>query len=204
MLNYRAILNENIQLKKEIFGLQKDAVLMKELRQENNRLKKLLSFREQLQLNTVAARIIARDPNNWSRGVVINKGDRQGVKTGNVVITELGLVGRIMETSGSFSKIILINDTDNAVSALIQRSREEGLISGTLIGGIAMRYLEKEADVAQGDIVLTSGLTRNYPASILIGEVKEVKEEPQGLGKYAVIKPAVDLRKIEEVLVIVE
>lgn len=203
LLNYRSFLNENLQLKKEILKAQRDVILIKELRQENERLKKLLSFKEESAQRIAAARIIARDPNNWSRGIVINKGSKQGIKAGNAVITELGLVGRVLETSVGASKIILISDLDNAVSALIQRSRVEGLVTGTLLGGLAMRYLEKDSDVLAGDIVLTSGLTKNYPASILIGEVKEVKEEPQGLGRYCVIKPAVDLRKVEEVLVII-
>jgi rod shape-determining protein MreC len=203
IINYRSILDENTQLKKQILTLGKETIQMKELLHENKRLKKILSFKEQAQFKTVAARIIARDPDNWSRGVSINKGSAQGIKAGNVVITESGLAGRVLEAFRNVSKIILINDTDSAVSALIQRSREDGLVSGTLMGQIVMRYLDKEADVTVGDIVETSGLTAGYPKSILIGEVKEVKEEPQGLAKYAFVKPAVDLRRVEEVLVIV-
>lgn len=203
VLNYRYFLNENQRLEREILKSRKEAVLLKELSQENERLKKLLSFKEQSPHTLLAARIVARDPNNWSRGVVINKGSKQGIGQGNVVITDLGLVGKVLEVSANTSKIILISDLDNAVSARIQRTREEGLVSGTLLGAIVMRYLEKDSDAAPGDIVLTSGLTRNYPDAILIGEVREVKEEPQGLGRYCVINPAVDLNRLEEVLVII-
>jgi rod shape-determining protein MreC len=203
ILNYRYFLNENQRLEGEILKCRKDAVLLKELIRENERLKQLLSFKEQSPYTLAAARIIARDPGNWSRGVVINKGFKQGIRQGNVVITGLGLVGRVLEVSANTSKIILISDMDNAVSARIQRTREEGVVSGTLLGGIVMRYLEKDSDASAGDIVLTSGLARNYPESILIGEVREVKNEPQGLGKYCVIKPAVDLSRLEEVLVII-
>ncbi len=203
ILNYRSILDENTRLKKQILMSGKETLQIKELLQENERLNKILSFKEQSRFKTVAARIIARDPDNWSRGISINKGAAQGIKAGNVVITEAGLAGRVLETFRNVSKIILINDTDSAVSALIERSREHGLISGTLMGGIVMRYLDKEADVAAGDIVETSGLTGGYPASIIIGEVSEVKGEYQGLAKYALVKPAVALMKVEEVLVIV-
>lgn len=203
LLDYRFILNENLRLKKEVLKIRKDTVLIEELRRENERLKGLLSFKEQSPYVAIAARVIARDPNNWSRGIVINQGSKQGIRQGNAVITEAGLVGRVMEATPAASKIILINDLDNAVSALIQRTRDEGLITGALLGGLVMRYLEKDCDVKAGDIVLTSGLTKNYPAAILIGEVKEVREELQGLGRYCVIKPAVDLMKVEEVLVIV-
>lgn len=203
ILNYRYFLNENQRLEREILKSRKDAVLREELSLENERLKKLLSFKEQSPYALVAARIIAKDPSNWSRGVVINKGFKQGIRQGNAVVTGLGLVGRVLEVSAHTSKIILINDLDNAVSARIQRTREEGVVSGTLLGGIVMRYLEKDSDAAAGDIVLTSGLSRNYPASLLIGEIRAVREEPQGLGRQCIIKPAVDLNKVEEVLVII-
>lgn len=203
ILNYRYFLNENQRLEREILKSRKDAVLREELSLENERLKKLLSFKEQSSYALVAARIIAKDPSNWSRGVVINKGFKHGIRQGNAVVTGLGLVGRVLEVSAHTSKIILINDLDNAVSARIQRTREEGVVSGTLLGGVVMRYLEKDSGAAAGDIVLTSGLSRNYPASLLIGEVREVREEPQGLGRQCIIKPAVDLNKVEEVLVII-
>lgn len=177
--------------------------MINELRQENERLKKLLSFREQSQFTTVAAKVIARDPNNWSRGIVIDKGFKQGIRPEDVVISESGLVGRVTETTGSISKIILINDPDSSTAAIIQRTREEGLVSGTLLGVVAMRYLEKNSDVSIGDIAVTSGVTKNYPASILIGKVEQVENDAQGLGKYCVIAPEVDLKRIEEVLVIV-
>ena len=183
--------------------MRKELIAAKELAQENERLKKLLSFKERSQFISLAARVIARGPDNWSRGAIIDKGFRQGIKAGNVVITELGLAGRVSEASSATSKIILINDPESSVSAIIQRSRDEGLICGTLLGGVVMRYLEKDSGVVAGDIVLTSGLTGNYPPSLFIGTVEKVLDEQQGLGKYCVVRPAVDLKKMEEVLVIV-
>ena len=183
--------------------MTKEVVAAKELTQENGRLKKLLSFKERSQFIILGSRVIARSPDNWSRGAIIDKGFKQGIKAGNVVITGLGLAGRVLETSSATSKIILINDPESSVSAIIQRNREDGLICGTLFGGLVMRYLQKDSDVAVGDIVLTSGLTGNYPALILIGKVEKVLDDEQGLGKYCVVRPAVDLKKMEEVLVII-
>lgn len=204
MVLYKFILNENQQLKKEVSYLHADSLIVKELRQENERLKRLLAFKEQAPFTTVAARVIARDASNWSRGIVIDKGVSQGIKAGNVVITDAGLAGRVIEARAGISKIVLINDANNSVSAVIQRSRDEGLISGTILGAVVMRYLDKDSDVTVGDIVLTSGITKNYPASIFIGKVETVNEDPQGLGKYCKVRPFANLKQMEEVLVIVK
>lgn len=204
VITYKFILNENLRLKKEISELKRNFLNQEELRQENERLKKLLSFKEQSQFNVVAAKAIGMGAENWTKAIIINKGSKAGIKAGNIVITELGLVGRVIEASNATSKIMLINDPDSSVACVIQRSREEGLASGTLLGELVIRYLEIDSDVAIGDNVLTSGLTENYPASILIGEVKKIIEEQQGLGKYCIVKPAVDLKRIEEVLVVIK
>ncbi len=202
--SYRFVVNENAALKHALATTRTDALAMVELKRENSYLKKLLLFKEQSPFTTVAARVIARDPHNWSRGVVIDKGINQGIETGDVVIQEAGLVGRVIEVSKSTSKIALINDSNSAVSALIQRNRDEGLLTGTLLGGLVLRYLEIDSDCLMDDIVVTSGVTKNYPASIPIGRVNAIKEGPQGLGKYCVVTPFVTLKDLEEVLVIVK
>lgn len=202
LVAYKFIADENLRLKARLAGVANDALAFDELRRENERLKKLLSLKKESSFVTVAARVIARDPNNWSAGAIIDKGQRQGIKTGNVVIAASGLSGRITEVYSYTAKIMLLGDTDSSVSAVIQRTREEGLISGTIAGAVQMRYLDKDSDVAMGDVIMTSGLTRNYPAGLPIGEVIEVKDDPQGLGKYCLVKTFVNSRTVEEVLVI--
>lgn len=204
IITYKFILSENIKLKNELDQLKVFISSSKELTLENQRLKKLLSFKEQLSFSTISARVIGRDPNNWSKGLLIDKGTQSGVRVGSVVIAEAGLVGRIIEASGNVSKVILMNDYNSAVSALIERTRDEGLVSGTLLGEVVMRYLDKESDVQIADTIVTSGSTRNYPGGILIGRVNAVKEQAQGLGKYCIVSPCADLKRIEEVLVIVK
>jgi rod shape-determining protein MreC len=112
-------------------------------------------------------------------------------------------VGRVTETTPSFSKITLINDPDFSVSALIQRSRQEGLVSGTLGTYLIMKYLPKDADVKVDDLILTSGLSSSFPKGLSIGKVIEIGEEFSGLSHYALIKPVVNLSAIEEVFVII-
>ena len=176
---------------------------MDELLIENGRLKNLLTLKQNVPYKVIAAGVLGRLPDNWSSGIIIDKGSLAGVRRGFIVVSYLGLVGRIIETSQYSSKIILINDPSLSVSAIIQRSRQEGLVSGTLGGTLIMKYLPKDADVKVDDTIITSGLTQIYPKGILIGTVVDVGEEFSGLSRYAIIKPSVSLTSIEEVLIII-
>ena len=174
-----------------------------EVELENKRLKENLSFKQKSSYKLIAARVIGRTPDNWSSVIIIDKGRYNGIKRGFVAITYLGLVGRVIETTESTSKIMLINDPDMGISSEVQRSRQEGLVSGTIGSFLVMRYLPQDCDVQISDVVITSGLTETYPKGLLIGKVVGIADEFSGLSRYAIIKPAVNLSNIEEVLIII-
>ena len=98
---------------------------------------------------------------------------------------------------------MLISDSNLSVSAIVQRSRQEGLITGTLGTQLIMKYLPEDADIKVQDKIITSGMNQNYPKGILIGSVLEVAHEFSSLGRYAIIRPAVNLSSVEEVFVII-
>lgn len=200
---YHRNLTQSERLKKEISLMNYKLNDREEVDRENARLKELLSFKTKMPFKVIASRIIARSAENWSSVVIIDKGSCSGIKNGFVVINHLGLVGRVIETASSTSKIVLINDSNYSVSALIQRSRQEGLVCGMLGDSLIMRYLPKESDIQVTDTVVTSGLTQAYPKGILIGTVTSVGEEFSGLSRWAIIKPAVNLSAIEEILIII-
>lgn len=201
---YHRNLTQNERMKKEIDLLRQKINTLNEVWIENKRLKELLSFKQKSTYKVIAARVIGRSPDSWSSLIVIDKGRFNGITSGMVVINYLGLVGRVIEAAESTSKIMLLNDPDFAVSSIVQRSRQEGLVSGTLGTYLMMRYLPKEADVRVSDVVITSGLTERYPKGLVIGKVVDLGEEFSGMSRYAVIRPAVNLPSIEEVLVIVQ
>lgn len=200
---YHRNLLQNERLKKEIGLLRNKLNALNEIYLENNRLRALLSFKQKTPYKVIAARVIARSPDNWSSIIIVDKGQFNGIKRGCVVINYLGLAGRVIETTKSTSKIMLINDPDFGVSAIIQRSRQEGLVTGTLGNSLIMKYLTQDSDVKVSDSVITSGLTSSYPKGLVIGAVTAVGEEFSGLSHYAIIRPAVDLSNLEEVLIIV-
>lgn len=195
---------QNERLRKENDFLENKLNTLTELTQENTRLKGLVSLKQQAPFKVIAARVIGRSADSWASVAIIDKGNSSGIKRGMVAINFLGLIGRVSETTAFVSKVTLINDPNIAVSAMLQRSRQEGLISGTLGNYLIMRYLPEDVDAKSGDIVVTSGLNQMYPKGVLIGTVAEINKEFSGLSRYAIVRPAVTLSGIEEILVIVQ
>jgi len=201
---YRSTYQENSLLKNQVDSLRRRITNQEEIFQENERLKKILSFKNKSSFSLIAASVIARDPSNWDSAAVIDKGKIDGVRENMAVITELGLVGQVFEVGQNTSKIILLSDPNFNVAALLQRTREEGMISGTITGACRMRYLSLNSDVKTGDIVVTSGLSQEFPKGILIGAVTDSEDDTSGLSKNCLIQPAVNLSKLEEVLLVIQ
>ena len=200
---YRRNYRQKRQLKEENDLLKNKLVAAQEVYQENKRLKQLLSLKRNSPYKVIAVNVIGRDPSNWSSFVIIDKGENSNIKKGNVAVNFLGLVGKVIEAGVSTSKVMLVNDPNFAVSALVQRTRQEGAVSGSLGGVLTMKYLSKDSDVKVNDSVVTSGLSEAYPKGLLIGTVVQTGDELSGLSRFAVIKPGVDPSNIEEFLVII-
>lgn len=170
---------------------------------ENARLKEILDFRQRSSYRLVAARVIGHSPDSWSSLVIIDKGRYHGIEKGMAVVNYLGLLGKVIEAAQFTSKVMLVNDSNLAISGMVQRSRQEGLVSGTLGTYLIMKYLPEEPDIQVRDLVVSSGLNQSYPKGLLIGTVVDIGVEFSGLSRYAIIKPAANLSNIEEVLVVI-
>ncbi len=190
-------------LKNEVGLLKLRINDLTEASRENERLKKLLSVKQKSPFKVIPAKVIARSPDSWSSSIIIDKGSVNGIKRGMAVITYLGLAGRVVEVTKSTGKIMLISDPDLSISAMAQRSRQEGIVCGTLGANLIMRYLPEDCDIGVNDTIITSGLSRVFPKGLLIGSVIDIGREYSGLSRYALIKPAVNLSGIEEVLIII-
>jgi rod shape-determining protein MreC len=199
---YHRNLVRNEALEREMDLLRNKINSLNETYLENIRLKQSLAFKQKSSLKLIPARVIARSADSWSSSIIIDKGSYHGIRPGMGVITYLGLAGRIMEVTSSTSKVMLLSDPSLGVSSLIQRSRQEGLVSGTLGNNLIMKYLPEEADMKTGDMVVTSGLNSAYPKGILIGKIIETGKEFSGLSRYAIIEPVVNFSNLEEILVV--
>jgi rod shape-determining protein MreC len=194
---------QNEQLNDELGLLTQKLNSQRELYFENERLRKLLYLKQQAAFKVTAARVIARSDDSWSSSVVIDKGRHSGVRRAMVAISYSGLVGRVVEAEDFTSKVLLISDPNLSVSAIVQRSRQEGLVCGTLGANLIMKYLPENSDIKVQDTIVTSGLNEAYPKGVLIGTVIGLGKDFSGLSHYAIIKPAVNLSNIEEVLIII-
>jgi len=198
---------ENENLKKQVAELLQYKQNIIEYQRENADLRTLLGFKERsFQYDLEAAEVIARDPSNWFNVILIDKGEKHGIKKDMAVITDEGLVGYTISTASNTSKVVLITDERSSVSAMLQRTRDNGMVKGTIdpapSGYLKMEFLPQDANLVKGDIVISSGLGGIIPKGIIIGEVAEANKESYELMQYAIIKPAVDFMKLERVFVI--
>ncbi len=202
VLTYHRTYDQYSRLQREFSILRERMISMDEVIKENNRLAKLLDFKRSLLFSSVAANVIGRDPSSWNAMIIIDRGREHGVEKGMAVVSAFGVVGKVIETGADKAKVVLLTDPDFAIAGLVKRSREVGLVSGTLQGMSQMRYLSGEADVQVGDVVITSKLSSSFPEGLLIGEVVEVYVDKNSSAVNCIIKPAASLSQLEEVLVV--
>jgi len=204
--SFMKLRSENERLKKVIEDLKEENAVLKEYREENIRLKRLLDLKETLNehYSLTAARVIGRNPENWYSTLTIDKGFRDGIRKNMPVISDRGLVGRIASVSANTSEVLLITDREGAVAAMIQQTRTPGVVEGLgpNTDELQLIHLPYDAPVGKNQVVITSGLGGVFPKGLRIGYVKGVYPEANGLMKRAVIEPFVDFDRLEEVMII--
>jgi len=189
--------------REEIAELRSQIVLLQEAQIENEFLRRELDFKNSATEGRImAAEVIGEDTDGYLRYLIIDRGESDGIRPFMPVVTSQGLVGRIVQTSNSSSKVMLITDPSSSVSARIQRTRDTGTVQGMLGGGLVMKYIPPEEPVIPGDVVLTSGLGGNFPSRLPIGQVVSVRQTDVDVFQEALLVPAVDLRSLEAVSVL--
>lgn len=194
---------ENSELKKELDRFKAMNLMCEGLTAENARLKNLLELRNGLPYKTETASVIGKDFQSVRSFIILDKGSSRGVAKYDAVLTDFGLVGKVLETGRYSSKVILIYDPNLSVPAINFRTREHGLVSGTLDGRSKLRFLDSDSETKEGDLIVTSGMNMTYPEGIPIGKVKFIGSESSGLGKFAILEPAVKISSLEEALIVV-
>lgn len=195
---------ENERLRHELEALRHQAIVQEELRQENERLRRLLGFAQSQRQPARGARVLAIQPSAYFHTLIVGAGEAAGVHPRMVAITDRGLVGVVYLVTRYTSHVLLITDPNASVGARVQRaeSRAVGVCRGRGEEYLLLTFLSKDADVRPGDVVVTSGLGGVYPAGIPIGTVEEVIEQRQAGMREARVKPFVDALRLEEVLLV--
>jgi rod shape-determining protein MreC len=199
----RGVRSENRDLKEQIEKMRIEQVRLSEDAEQARRLQVLLGFKEKFIAKTVAAQVIGSSGSEQSRSVYIDKGSADGVKTDQAVITADGVVGKIIDVyQDHTAKVLLVNDQTSGVGVVLGQSRLQGILRGTPSGELMVDKILNDETVQAGERVLTSGGDQIFPKGLDVGVVNKTKIGDSFLNIQ--LKPAVNLRKLEEVLVVTQ
>lgn len=201
-VDLRGLQEENKGLQRETATQKRRIDQLEEQALETQRLQALLAMRQASRAEFLTARVVGKDATNWFKTILLDRGSLEGVRRNQPVLAPDGLVGRVVEVTPTSAKVQLLTDPVNAVGGLIQRTRVTGIVSGNLGAGARVRYLPLMADVVVGDQVVTSGMGGVFPKGIPIGRITAVDRRSGALFQEASLQPAVDLSRLEEVLIL--
>ncbi|MGA7568599.1 MAG: rod shape-determining protein MreC, partial [Terriglobales bacterium] len=197
----RGVRAENRTLKAEIEQMRLEQVRISQDADQARRLQALLAFKEQFISKTMAAQVIGGTGSELSRSVYIDKGEGDGIKPDMAVISADGIVGKVLRVYGSTSLVLLIDDQTSGVGAILDKSRLQGIVRGTPSGEVVLEKVMSDETVSPGELVLTSGGDGIFPKGLLVGRVTKVSPGSE-LFLNIRVRPAADLHRLEEVLVV--
>ncbi len=194
--------SENDRLRKLLADASRNDVQCMEAEQANSRFQKLLDFKNSDSVRSVAAEVIGKDPSQWSKTIIIDKGLSEGVNRGLAVVVPNGVVGQVVDAANHYAKVLLVIDSNCAVDALVQQTRAHGIVKGDSESGCLLKYVSRKEAVNIGDDVVSSGLDGVFMKGLQIGKVSAIVRDRSGIFQDITVTPFVDFEKIEEVLVL--
>lgn len=201
----REMKRENERMQIEVERLRIISQKYAQVLEENNKLRDLIEFKQAAPFKSTAARVIKRVSSTWWNSMIIDKGLLDGLATDSPVISASGLIGKTGKMADHMAEIILLTDETCRVSAKIEGTLEQGIISGERAGldmrpDLRLRFLSKNILINPGANVLSTGEGGVFPAGLLIGRVKRF--ENRDLSGEAIVEPAVDFSSLEYVFVV--
>lgn len=198
----RQVRQENEVLKGQVAKLEQQVTDYHEAYIENLRLRRLLDFKATIQAETLAAQVVVHDLTGWFQTLMVDKGFRDDIAPDMAVVNDEGVVGRVLDVSDRFARILLITDPGSSVDAIIQRNRVRGILSGKDANSCILKYVRGNVDVQAGDLIVTSGKDGVYPKGLRLGVIQGIFKDPVDLFQKIEVKPLVRLNALEEVLII--
>ena len=202
-IDLRHVRQQNQDLQQQLTRMRIEQAAIAEDAVQGRRLQALLAFREQYVGSTVAAQIIGASGSDQSRVLTIDKGSRSGLKPDMAVITQDGIVGKLRDVFPSTAQVLEINDQSSGAGVILESTRIRAILRGTLTGRVQIGNLTADSRIKPGEHVLTSGGDQVYPRGLPVGTIESIAPDPDHQPYTAiVVHPAVDLNRVEEVLVI--
>ena len=204
--NVESFIKTNEELQKTVDELKYENTVLNQYKEENDNLKNLLDLKKRYKsYQGTGANVIGKDSGNWYKVFTIDKGLSNDINKNSVILADGGLVGYVDEATYLTSKVVSIIDSRSNVSAEVVRTGDMGIVKGDIeLGnnGLCVLKINSESEVVKGDQIITSHLSSIYPPGILIGVVEDVVTSDNELVNYAHIRPIVDFKHLEHVLVI--
>lgn len=200
-LDMRRAVNENVELHRKVASLTTENLKLRQSEGDLRRLRSLLAYSEQFNMETSMAQTIMLDTAGRFKSIIIDRGSGDGVDVNDVVANANGLVGRVVLVTKDLAKVQLVTDNNCAIGSLVERTRRQGVVRGNGTSTIQMFDIPSLSDVQPGDRVLTAGIDGIYPKGIPVGIIAKA-DSGQSLFKTIYVKPTVDFGSVEEVIVI--
>ena len=206
--NFRSTAQENEQLKQRLSELEVQLNTARQAEAENERLQALLDLKQQNEIKSIPARVIARDPSVWFNTITINRGSTSGVAVNMPVVTGGGIVGRVITVSPFASQVMLITDEKAGAGAVVGQLGQSGALGSVRgradlgVSIIEMRYVSGLEKVEVNDTVMTTGQDGIYPPGLNVGRVVDVKNGTATQAHQILIQPGAQLDHLEEVAVL--
>jgi rod shape-determining protein MreC len=202
-IDLRHTRQENRDLQAEIARLREEQAAFAEDAQQGRRMQALLGFQHQYIAQTVAAQVVGTSGSDRSRLVYIDKGAADGLKSDQAVITPDGIVGKLRDVWGHSAQLLLINDPTAGAGVILESTRIRGIIRGAANGKVEINNLTADSRIKPGEHVITSGGDGVFPRGLPVGVIESIAPDPEHQPYTAItIKPAADLSRLEEVLVV--
>ncbi len=198
----RNVRDENEVLKHQVASLEQKVTEYREAYIENLRLRRLLDFRTTVQGEAIAAQVVMHDMTGWFQTLIVDKGFRDKIGPDMAVVNDEGLVGRILDVSDHYARVLLITDPSSGVDAIIQRNRVRGILTGRDANACVLKYVRGNLDVQVGDLLLSSGKDGVYPKGLRLGVVQGIIKDPVDLFQKIEVRPLVRLSALEELLIL--
>ncbi len=198
----RNVRDENEVLKHQVASLEQKVTEYREAYIENLRLRRLLDFRTTVQGEAIAAQVVMHDMTGWFQTLIVDKGFRDKIAPDMAVVNDEGLVGRILDVSDHYARVLLITDPSSGVDAIIQRNRVRGILAGRDANACVLKYVRGNLDVQVGDLLLSSGKDGVYPKGLRLGVVQGIIKDPVDLFQKIEVRPLVRLSALEELLIL--
>jgi len=202
-IDLHGVRKQNRDLQAELDRVRMENARLKEDAEQAHRLHALLGFREKFIAQTVVAQVIGTSGSEQSRVIHIDKGSHAGLRTDMAVLTPDGIVGKVREVTAFSAQVLLINDRDSGAGVILEKSRLQGILKGTMKGELLVSDVMSDEKVEAGEQVITSGGDRIYPKGLPVGTVTSAGIDRDTETFLAIkVKPAANLNRLEEVLVI--